>query len=324
MNLFLRKKNIWSADNLWKEVQNGAWDVSMQWMDSDKDEELTLGGMDWSLADLLGEQQGASFSLRPLQISAEDDAAVSVLCSFKAGALAVPVQLEVKIGSNTLRLCLELKFDPTTFRLSTNRLDIRLPLGGNCDRLSIIDLEAFAFFLPHRFANGYFDSIDGSFDFEKRELVQMTLKKDSDEELRIEVLSGYLALYSPVMDTLLPTRLLPDPSAPPNIKRLTESLGETRLIFAPVSSDGNKDEKTPSIKIKKDADDFLMTCTNKAVVTYAPYVSAAGIHFVSAGAPNLLQYIDKETSRPVVEGDTTHTLTPFEIIDCKLTASNPV
>ncbi|MGR0482106.1 MAG: hypothetical protein ACTFAL_12075 [Candidatus Electronema sp. V4] len=154
--------------------------------------------------------------------------------------------------------------------------------------------------------------------------LQLTIKKDENEELRLGVLSGCLALYSPEIYTLLPTRILPDPSAPPNIKRLTESLGETRLIFAPVSSDGNQDEKMPSIKIEKDADKFLMTCTNKAVVTYAPYVSAAGIDFVSAGTPNLVQYIDKETSRPVVERDTTHTLTPFEIIDCKLTASNPV
>jgi hypothetical protein len=159
----------------------------------------------------------------------------------------------------------------------------------------------------------------------------------TEQSLKMEVLDGLLAVYSPEIDAW--TRRLQDPSAPPNTKELAEGLRKARLVFATLlapkhneqsSSDEQIDSDDysfhtdlPSIFInnvsKEQKPEFRMICLNQAVVTYAPFIEDAGIDFVSPGSSNLVQTKDKQTLRTIVERDTTHGLVPFEIKKCQLT-----
>ena len=162
------------SNNLWIAAEQKSWDISTRWQDENSTG-LGLGGFDWSLADLLGEAVGVDFKIRPFRNTVQENVEDSAMVPSRihSGAIVIPVLLELSADNNKLNLCLDLMIDPSTFRLSTNRLYFRLPAASNCESIPIIDLKAFAIILPVRPAARYLEasSTDGYFDFAERELV---------------------------------------------------------------------------------------------------------------------------------------------------------
>ena len=135
------------------------------------------------------------------------------------------------------------------------------------------------------------------------------------DSLRIELFSGTITACSANIEMF--TGVLPVPSEPPNVRLLDGSLSTTRLVFsepAPVEPRPAGREQS-SVSLAQNSGSAIVGRLG-AIVTFAPFVREAAIDFVSAGAHNLRQSFDSASHRPVVERDTTHTLTPFEITNC--------
>ena len=164
--------NRWKfSEAFWQATEANAWSMTVQWGDGNAD--FGLGGFDWNLADLIGDNFGIGFHLRPFVQMLEQEVQEAIPCQVRNGALCVPVELGVKLGSFDLNLCLDLMFDTESFRLQTNRLAFRLPSAAYCSGKTIINLGVMALMLPSRPPGNYLDagSVDGYFDFEKREFV---------------------------------------------------------------------------------------------------------------------------------------------------------
>ena len=159
------------SEQFWQAAESNVWPVSVKWKET-KDK-LNLGGFDWNLGDLVGENFNVQFTLRPFVQLLEQEVQEAIPCQIRNGALCVPVELGVKFGGLDLNLCLDLAFNTTSFRLQTNRLAFRLPSAAYCARNTVINLGIMALILPSRPPGNYLDagSIDGYFDFEKREFV---------------------------------------------------------------------------------------------------------------------------------------------------------
>lgn len=169
--LSLDKEEGWRLSNdLWEAVEIFYWPISAKAIQQNS---LKLGGLEWSLADLVGEALGVSFAVSSMTGSLVEDDRSKIPCRLESGAIVLPVLLDLNAGDMSLEFCLDLSIDPKTFRLSTNRLYWRLPAALNCESTPILDLFAFAIIFPVRPAAEYFSSrsVDGYIDFADREFV---------------------------------------------------------------------------------------------------------------------------------------------------------
>ena len=105
------------SEQFWQAAESNVWPVSVKWKET-KDK-LNLGGFDWNLGDLVGENFNVQFTLRPFVQLLEQEVQEAIPCQIRNGALCVPVELGVKFGGLDLNLCLDLAFNTTSFRLQT-------------------------------------------------------------------------------------------------------------------------------------------------------------------------------------------------------------
>ncbi|MCP4189693.1 MAG: hypothetical protein GY768_03585 [Planctomycetaceae bacterium] len=130
---------------------------------------LSLGGLDLSIADLVGDVLGGvSFGFRRPQGQLRVQPKIE-----KNGTqwiLKIPIGLSVVIGQQPLDFTVQIEVDPNNFRLSTNRLRFRLPRSLHGQPAQVIDLEVLALLIPNRDPESTTDDFDGYLDFEKGEI----------------------------------------------------------------------------------------------------------------------------------------------------------
>ena len=153
---------------------------------------------------------------------------------------------------------------------------------------------------------------------EKLDEAQLALSV-SPARMQLTFSGSNVRATSPTLSSY-PNRL-PAPSSPPNAKLFDTQhvffgddtsrirLRPRRLLF---DSSAVSDHLLTGLDLPKGGN-FQMQCSERRVWTYVPLLRDAGIDFLSSGSKNLQQSVDPRTLRPIVERDTTHTLTPIAI-----------